>query len=51
MYQCFPPNGSKLLQDPKSQERYKKKIKQMTEEKQAMFIDYDCATGVWEFSV
>jgi hypothetical protein len=51
MYQCWPPNGSKLLADPKSQERYKKKIKQMTEEKHARFIDYDCTTGVWTFSV
>jgi len=51
MYQCWPPNGSKLLQDPKSQDRYKKKIKSMTEEKRARFIDYDCNTGVWKFSV
>jgi len=51
MYQCWPPNGTKLLQDPKSQDRYKKKIKQMTEEKNARFIDYDCATGVWKFAV
>eukprot|EP00401_Gymnodinium_catenatum_P001397 CAMPEP_0117470478 /NCGR_PEP_ID=MMETSP0784-20121206/7236_1 /TAXON_ID=39447 /ORGANISM="" /LENGTH=1045 /DNA_ID=CAMNT_0005264567 /DNA_START=66 /DNA_END=3204 /DNA_ORIENTATION=- len=43
MYQCWPPNPSKLLQDTKSQDRYKKKIKQMTEEKNATFIDYDCA--------
>merc|ERR1712007_173343 len=28
MYQCWPPNPSKLLQDTKSQDRYKKKIKQ-----------------------
>merc|ERR1712072_831277 len=27
MFQCWPPNGQKLLQDPKSQERYKNKIK------------------------
>lgn len=51
MYQCWPPSGSKLLQDPKSQERYKKKIKAMTEEKRARFIDYDCSTGVWKFAV
>jgi len=51
MYQCWPPNGSKLLEDPASQDKYKKKIKQMTEEKQARFIDYDCSTGVWKFSV
>jgi len=51
MFQCWPPNGSKLLQDPKSQDRYKRKIKQMTEEKHARFLDYDCITGVWKFSV
>lgn len=51
MFQCWPPQGSKLLGDAKSQERYRKKIKQMTEEKHAQFIDYDCTTGVWQFSV
>jgi len=51
MFQCWPPNGSNLLQDSRSQERYKKKIKQMTEDKHAKFIDYDCNTGVWKFSV
>lgn len=51
MYQCWPPNGNKLLEDPNSQERYKKKIKTMTEEKHARFIDYDCGTGIWKFSV
>jgi len=51
MYQCWPPNGSKLLGDPKSQERYKKKIRQMTEAKNARFIDYECTTGIWKFSV
>jgi hypothetical protein len=51
MFQCWPPNGSRLLQDQKSQDRYKKKIKQMTEEKHATFLDYDCSTGVWKFCV
>jgi len=51
MYQCWPPNGSKLLADMKSQERYRKKIQQMTEEKNAKFIDYDCGTGIWQFRV
>jgi hypothetical protein len=51
MYQCWPPNGSKLLQDANSQEKYKSKIKHMTEEKHAKFLDYDCNTGVWKFSV
>jgi hypothetical protein len=51
MYQCWPPNGSTLLQDAKSQEKYKNKIRHMTEEKHAKFIDYDCSTGIWKFSV
>merc|ERR1719265_2583138 len=33
MYQCWPPHGSQLLDDSKSQERYRRKIKHMTEEK------------------
>jgi hypothetical protein len=51
MYQCYPPNGHMLLKDLKSQQRYKAKIQQMTEEKHAKFIDYDCATGIWKFGV
>merc|ERR1719498_163320 len=30
MFQCWPPKGQKLA-DPEAQERYKKKIKDMTE--------------------
>merc|ERR1712045_850000 len=44
MYKCYPPSGSKLLKDTKAQERYKQKIKQMTERKKATFIEYDCKT-------
>eukprot|EP00451_Oxyrrhis_marina_P012147 CAMPEP_0204312040 /NCGR_PEP_ID=MMETSP0469-20131031/2729_1 /ASSEMBLY_ACC=CAM_ASM_000384 /TAXON_ID=2969 /ORGANISM="Oxyrrhis marina" /LENGTH=558 /DNA_ID=CAMNT_0051292107 /DNA_START=1 /DNA_END=1677 /DNA_ORIENTATION=- len=51
MYQCWPPNGADSLQDPKSQDRYRRKIQQMTEKKNAHFIDYDCITGVWQFQV
>eukprot|EP00928_Gymnodinium_smaydae_P033143 TRINITY_DN23821_c0_g1_i1.p1 TRINITY_DN23821_c0_g1~~TRINITY_DN23821_c0_g1_i1.p1 ORF type:complete len:305 (-),score=84.11 TRINITY_DN23821_c0_g1_i1:139-975(-) len=52
MFQCYPPaDGGKLLRDLKNQERYKAKIKQMTEEKGATFLEYDCFTGVWKFSV
>lgn len=51
MYQCWPPNGRGHLEDVKAQERYRFKIQQMTEEKRAKFIDYDCATGVWKFQV
>jgi len=51
MYQCWPPNGNKMLQDPGSQERYKNKIRKMTEEKNAQFLDYECSTGIWKFSI
>lgn len=51
MYQCWPPNGSMLAQDLEQQEEYKRRIKVMTEEKKARFIDYDCMTGVWKFGV
>lgn len=51
MYQCWPPNGRGHLEDQKAQERYRYKIQQMTEDKRAKFIDYDCSTGVWKFQV
>ncbi|CAL1147513.1 unnamed protein product [Cladocopium goreaui] len=55
MYQCWPPNGSMLAQDMhqdlEQQEEYKRRIKVMTEEKKARFIDYDCMMGVWKFGV
>jgi len=51
LYQCWPPDGSSVPQDGKSQERYRQKIKQMTEDKHATFLDYDCITGVWQFKV
>jgi len=51
MHQCWPPNGRGHLNDSKAQERYRKKIQQMTEEKKATFIDYDCNTGIWKFQV
>eukprot|EP00435_Cladocopium_sp_Y103_P059503 s485_g21.t1 len=51
MYQCWPPNGTMLAQDLEQQEEYKRRIKVMTEEKKARFIDYDCMTGVWKFGV
>jgi len=51
MFQCWPPNGRSHLEDTKAQERYRWKIQQMTEEKRAKFIDYDCLTGIWKFQV
>merc|ERR1712008_398554 len=43
--------SNKLLKDIKAQERYKQKIQQMTERKNATFIEYDCKTGIWIFYV
>merc|ERR1712187_783340 len=51
MFQCWPPNGRGHLEDPRAHEKYRGKIQQMTEEKRATFIDYDCKTGVWKFQV
>lgn len=51
MYQCWPPNGRGHLVDESAQDRYRGKIKQMTEDKKATFIDYDCGTGIWKFRV
>lgn len=51
MYQCWPPGGSQLLPDQRSREKYRMKIKQMTESRNAKFMDYDCVEGVWTFAV
>jgi len=48
MYQCWPTHSN---MDPGAQERYRRKIQQMTEEKRAKFVDYNCSTGVWKFQV
>jgi len=51
MHRCFPPNGRDQLSDARSQERYRQKIKHMTEEKGAAFLDYNYKAGVWVFQV
>lgn len=51
MYECWPPSGKGSLDAVKDQEKYRKKIQQMTEKKKARFIDYDCQTGMWKFEV
>jgi nuclear pore complex protein Nup98-Nup96 len=51
MSQCWPPNGRGHLDEPEAQQRYSGKIRKMTEENHAKFIDYNCATGVWKFEV
>eukprot|EP00928_Gymnodinium_smaydae_P088754 TRINITY_DN727_c1_g2_i1.p1 TRINITY_DN727_c1_g2~~TRINITY_DN727_c1_g2_i1.p1 ORF type:complete len:846 (+),score=177.07 TRINITY_DN727_c1_g2_i1:39-2540(+) len=50
LYQCWLPAGTKT-DDARSRERARKKIKQMTEEKNARFVEYDCDTGAWTFRV
>jgi len=47
MHRCFPPNGRDQLSDERSQTRYREKIKRMTEEKGAMFLDYNYHSGIW----
>ncbi|CAE8637590.1 unnamed protein product [Polarella glacialis] len=51
MYQCWPPSNTVQLQDTASQDEYRDRIKNMTTDKKARFIDYDCTTGVWKFGV
>jgi len=51
MHGCWPPNARGRLQDVRSQERYREKIRRMTEERGATFLDYNCSTGVWRFQV
>merc|ERR1719487_1375205 len=50
MFQCWPPAGVNI-QDPRAEERYRRKIQSMTERKSARFLDYDCSTGIWRFEV
>eukprot|EP00928_Gymnodinium_smaydae_P031976 TRINITY_DN23291_c0_g2_i1.p1 TRINITY_DN23291_c0_g2~~TRINITY_DN23291_c0_g2_i1.p1 ORF type:complete len:741 (+),score=88.91 TRINITY_DN23291_c0_g2_i1:61-2223(+) len=47
---CMPRSQSKLA-DAEARERYKRRVRQMTEEKGAIFEDYDCDTGTWNFRV
>lgn len=51
MFQCWPPSEQDIALDDKGREKYRKKIKQMTEKKNAKFIDYCCETGIWQFQV
>jgi len=51
MHRCFPPNGRDQLSDERSQTRYREKIKRMTEEKGATFLDYNYHAGIWVFQV
>jgi nuclear pore complex protein Nup98-Nup96 len=51
MFQCWPPNGGSQMQDDRARRRYREKIQQMTERKNAEFIDYDPEQGIWTFRV
>lgn len=50
LYGCMPKTQGKL-KDPAASERYRRKVAQMTEEKGAKFLDYECDTGTWRFYV
>lgn len=50
LYGCMPKSQQRLV-DPRARERYKQRVAQMTEEKGAVFEDYDCDDGTWRFRV
>jgi len=49
LYGCLPK--AQVFIDKKARERYKKRVRQMTEDKGAEFIGYDCDEGIWQFRV
>lgn len=49
LYGCLPKTHG--FKDKKARDRYKKRVRQMTEEKGADFVDYDCEKGIWQFNV
>lgn len=49
LFGCMPKTQG--FRDPKAKERYRRRVKQMTEDKGAEFVDYDCETGTWRFRV
>lgn len=49
LYGCLPK--AKGSWDRKAREKYRSRVKQMTEVKGAEFIEYDCDQGVWQFRV
>jgi len=50
LYGCMPKSKS-CLTDPRARHRYKQRVAQMTEEKGAIFEDYDLDDGTWKFRV
>lgn len=49
LFGCMPKTHN--FRDSKAKERYKRRVKQMTEDKGAEFVDYDCMHGIWKFRV
>ncbi|OLQ00132.1 Nuclear pore complex protein Nup96-like [Symbiodinium microadriaticum] len=49
LYGCLPK--TQVFRDEKAREKYRTRVKTMTEEKGAEFIDYDCDQGIWQFRV
>jgi len=49
LYGCMPKTGN--FQTEAACQRYKERVRWMTEEKGADFIDYDCIEGIWRFRV
>jgi len=47
---CMPKSQDRL-QQPRRQERYRQRVAKMTEEKGAIFEDYNCEDGTWKFRV
>jgi len=49
LYGCVPK--AKGSWDRAAREKFRSRVKQMTEAKGAEFLDYDCHQGVWQFRV
>jgi len=50
LYGCMPKSQAQLA-EPRAREKYRRRVAQMTEDKGAIFEDYDCDLGVWKFRV
>lgn len=49
LFGCLPK--AQGFKDRRARERYKRRVRQMTEDKGAEFVDYDCDEGIWQFRV
>jgi len=49
LFDCMPKTQG--FRDQKAKERYRRRVRQMTEDKGAEFVDYDCTVGTWRFRV